>query len=86
METLRCPLCYISVECGVIDHLRRDHRRTEFEARALVERRRGKSLLERRRQEGKTAAISNAGKATSASRNSQRLCYPIRLNSGVPGE
>ena len=38
METLRCPLCYISVECGVIDHLRRDHRRTEFEARTLVER------------------------------------------------
>jgi len=44
METLRCPLCYISVEYGVIDHLGRDHRRTEFEARALVERSKEGSL------------------------------------------
>jgi hypothetical protein len=44
METLRCPLCYISVEYGVIDHLGRDHRWTEFEARALVERSKEGSL------------------------------------------
>lgn len=29
MGTLRCPLCYISVEYGVIDHLGRDHRPDE---------------------------------------------------------
>jgi hypothetical protein len=38
METRRCPLCWISPECGVIEHLRRDHRRSEVEARALMER------------------------------------------------
>jgi hypothetical protein len=44
METQRCPLCYIRAEYGVIDHLRRDHRRSEIEARTLVERSREGSL------------------------------------------
>ena len=31
----RCPLCSATVACGVIEHLRSDHHRTEAEARAL---------------------------------------------------
>jgi hypothetical protein len=38
METRRCPLCWIRPECGVIEHLRRDHRRSEVEAHTLLER------------------------------------------------
>ena len=38
METRRCPLCWVRAEYGVIEHLRRDHRRSEVEARALLER------------------------------------------------
>lgn len=34
----RCPLCSATVACGVIEHLKSDHRRTETEARALMER------------------------------------------------
>jgi hypothetical protein len=38
METRQCPLCWVRAECGIIEHLRRDHRRSEVEARALLER------------------------------------------------
>jgi hypothetical protein len=38
MENRGCPLCWIKPECAVIEHLRRDHRRTEVEARKLLER------------------------------------------------
>ena len=38
METRQCPLCWIRPESGVVEHLRRDHRRSEVEARALLER------------------------------------------------
>jgi len=44
METQRCPLCQIRAEQGVLEHLRRDHRRTEAEARALMERYRDGTL------------------------------------------
>ncbi len=38
MDAQRCPLCQIRAEQGVLEHLRRDHRRTEAEARVLMER------------------------------------------------
>ncbi len=38
METRRCPLCWARAEYGVVEHLRRDHRRSEIEARVLLER------------------------------------------------
>ncbi len=38
MEVKRCPLCWIRPESGVIEHLLRDHRRSEIEARILLER------------------------------------------------
>jgi len=38
METDRCPLCWMRADCGVLVHLRRDHRRSEAEALALLER------------------------------------------------
>jgi len=34
----RCPLCNIQPANGVIEHLEHDHRRTDDEARALLER------------------------------------------------
>ena len=37
MEVRRCPLCWVRPESGVIEHLRRDHRRSEIEARTLLE-------------------------------------------------
>jgi hypothetical protein len=33
-----CPLCGIRPESGVIEHLRREHRRSDVEACALLER------------------------------------------------
>jgi len=38
METGRCPLCWATALYGVIEHLRRDHRRSEIEPRTLLER------------------------------------------------
>jgi hypothetical protein len=38
MEVRRCPLCWVRPESGVIEHLRWDHRRSEVEARKLLER------------------------------------------------
>lgn len=38
METGRCPLCWARALYGVIEHLRRDHHRSEIEARTLLER------------------------------------------------
>ncbi len=38
METRRCPLCWVKAEYGVIEHLRRDHLRSEVEALVLLER------------------------------------------------
>lgn len=38
MERKRCPLCYVRLERGVINHPQRDHHRTYDEARALLER------------------------------------------------
>jgi len=34
----RCPLCSAQIKSGVLEHLEGDHRRTEFEARKLMER------------------------------------------------
>ncbi|MGO9603703.1 MAG: hypothetical protein ACLQAT_09955 [Candidatus Binataceae bacterium] len=34
----RCPLCSAITNLGVIQHLTKEHRRTEAEARALLER------------------------------------------------
>lgn len=44
MEPQRCPLCQIRAEQGVLEHLRRDHRRTEAETRVLMERYRDETL------------------------------------------
>jgi hypothetical protein len=38
MQIRLCPLCGIRPESGVIEHLRREHRRTEIEACSLLER------------------------------------------------
>jgi len=38
MQRKRCPLCYVKLDSGVMDHLQRDHRRTDAEARELLER------------------------------------------------
>jgi hypothetical protein len=37
-ERNRCPLCSSIKKLGVFEHLRSEHRRTEAEARALLER------------------------------------------------
>jgi hypothetical protein len=37
-ELRRCPLCSTTALSGIFEHLRREHRRTEAEARALMER------------------------------------------------
>jgi hypothetical protein len=37
-EANRCPLCSSITRRGVIEHLTSEHRRTEAEARALMER------------------------------------------------
>ncbi len=38
VELNRCPLCSAITNLGVIQHLTKEHRRTEAEARALLER------------------------------------------------
>ena len=38
MQQKRCPLCYVKLDSGVIVHLQRDHRRTDAEARELLQR------------------------------------------------
>ena len=37
-EPNRCPLCSSIAKLGVFEHLKNEHRRTEAEARALMER------------------------------------------------
>jgi len=37
-EQKRCPLCSAIAAVEVIEHLKREHRRTEAEARVLLER------------------------------------------------
>jgi len=44
MEIGRCPLCYIRPNRSVLDHLQRDHRRSDDEARALLARAKEETL------------------------------------------
>jgi len=37
-EQRRCPLCSAIAAVEIIEHLKREHRRTEAEARVLIER------------------------------------------------